>query len=184
MKYDTVQFLLKKGGSDTADQYLVLLTSSNNFKEIQLYSSVDYAESRTTAVYFAKFLDTKLEDATTERKIIYSTYKLGESLKERVGRGEERLESYARPQLLKSWIKEDLDSVEITITGPDFKLYHLLIFVAPAVILSIVIPSFLTFFDETSTPRYVQLFFIGLAVVFFGIFPLISLMKIVLFYWI
>ncbi|MHC1743909.1 MAG: hypothetical protein AB9873_12865 [Syntrophobacteraceae bacterium] len=171
--YGSVVIRLETGDSDSADRYPVVLKSSGSQGDgdLTLFSPTDYGESFNSAAYLATFLGLPLVDAATEHESILQPERLTETFQERVRSRTDRAEEPPPPFPLRSQVDRSDGTVRIRIPGPDIKATALLGLIIPAVILFYAIPYLQEFFRRTHTPEYVQFFFLGLFVLFFGIVP-------------
>jgi hypothetical protein len=78
---------------------------------------------------------------------------------------------------MRSQVQETATQVRIVIPGPGFKIVSLFGIAIPVGILSVVVPFLLRFFERTHTPPAVQVAFLGLLMLLFGVLPLVSAVR-------
>ncbi len=142
-----------------------------HLSRVQLKNGSSYGESRQLAVHLAELLRVPLEEATSDHKTVLESGELRQSLAERIQGRMSGTEEPTRPVSLRSRVEMIPGGVLIRIPG-GFK-WTLLLPVAISVgVLLYFGPGFLEFFDRTRTPVPVQMFFLGFALILFGLIPL------------
>lgn len=174
-EYRAVVLEFEKGDSDSVDRYPVIVKARSAGKDLTLYSGTDYGAARAQATQLATFLSFPLEDATTTHTAVRAADQIDEPLQARLRRDDDQGAQVVRPLDMRSQVEETSGALRITIPGPGFGRAYLLQLIIPAGIMIFFIPSALGFFTQSRTPGGVQGIFVGFAVLFFGIFPLLSL---------
>ncbi len=174
--FEKVAVRLDAGDSDSADSYPVMLRSKAGGKDVNLCSSQQYGSSWTSAVSVARFLHLPLEDGTTDRATVVGPDQVGETFQAQL-RGRDAPHRVSRPYAMHSHVEESGEAVRITIPGPGFRPTMILGVAIPVAILAFVGPDALAFFQRTDTPRAVQMFFSGFAVLLFLVLPFAGLVK-------
>jgi hypothetical protein len=163
--FTAVRVRFEAGDSDTADRYPVTLQGRADLPDTTLSSPTDYAVAREQAQFTAGFLRLPLVDATTDHEAVVTAG--GETPVSAQSRA-------ARPPFMKSEIEQTRGQVRIVIPGPGFQPHLLLGLCIPVVLSGYFVPGLLEFFERTRTPGYVQVFFAGFILLFFGVLPAIG----------
>ena len=170
--FRSVELGLSSGDSDSPDTYPIVLKGDAICPDVQLKNGSSYGESRQLAVHLAELLRGPLEEATSDHKTGLESGELRQSLAERIQGRMSGTEEPTRPVSLRSRVEMIPGGVLIRIPGDGFK-WTLLLPVAISVgVLLYFGPGFLEFFDRTRTPVPVQMFFLGFALILFGLIPL------------
>ena len=75
---------------------------------------------------------------------------------------------------MRSEVEQSRGRVRVVIPGSGFRPQILLGFALPVFFAWFFVPELLEFFDRTHTPAYVQTFFTGFILLFFGLLPAIG----------
>ena len=171
--FDGVRMRFEEGDADTADRYPVALTGKAGRPDQLLTSPVDYAAARDQAEFVADFLCLPYVDATTDHETVVTT---GSGTTDPVGKHASFAPGNraARPPFMRSEVDQSRGRVRIVIPGPGFRPQFLLGFALPVFFVWFFVPELLEFFDRTHTPAYVQTFFAGFILLFFGLLPAIG----------
>lgn len=178
--YDAVIIRLDAGDSESVDRYRALLRSQHRGDDLTLYSSTEYIESRDRAAYVARFLGIPLKDQSTYHESVIDPARANEPIREHIPSNGLQQDSMTEPAGMQSRIYESGTTIRFTIPGQGFSPVMLLQFFIPAGILTFIVPSVVSFFRHTHTPPLVQIFFLGVLVLMFGVIPLLSCIHMVL----
>jgi hypothetical protein len=163
--FAVVRIRFEAGDSDTTDRYPVTLQGRADRADTTLSSPTDYAVAREQAQFASGFLRLPLVDATTDHEAVVSAG--GETTASSQSRA-------ARPPFMKSEVEQTRGQVRIVIPGPRFQPHILLGLFIPVALAGYFVPGLLEFFERTGTPGYVQVFFAGFILLFFGVLPAIG----------
>ena len=171
--FDGVRVRFEEGDSDTADRYPVALTGKAGRPDQLLTSPADYTAAREQAEFAADFLRLPHVDATTDHETVVTT---GSAATGPVGKQafSAPRDHAARPPFMRSEVEQSRGRARIVIPGPGFRPHLLLGFALPVFFVWFFVPDLLEFFDRTHTPAYVQIFFAGFILLFFGLLPAIG----------
>ena len=171
--FDAVRVRFEEGDSDTADRYPVALTGKAGRPDQPLTSPVDYAAAQEQAGFAAGFLRLPLVDATTDHETVVA---VGGGGSGSAGEGYSFAPGghAARPPFMRSEVEQSRGRVRVVIPGSGFRPQILLGFSLPVFFAWFFVPELLEFFDRTHTPAYVQTFFTGFILLFFGLLPAIG----------
>lgn len=175
--FDRVVLRFEAGDSDTADRYPVALRSAAVGDEFVLHNATEFGESYAAATELATFLQLPLEDRTTGTAAIKAPDEISESLQRRLRSGRERVESPIRPRSARSQVREGSGRASIAIPVEPVRLASLLPALVPAGLVAWFGPDVLDFFRETRTPLFVQYVFVGFALLFFVVPPLLGVLS-------
>ena len=170
-EYDAILLRFDKGDSETSDQFPLLLRGKHGVDDLILSNPAQYGESRRGAAQVARLLNLPLVDATTDHDTVIQTAAVEDTLQERLETVSQGAGTVPRPLEMKSRIETSGETVHIEIPGHGFRPTSLMGLILPAAILFVVVPHLAEFFRETDTPRYVQYFFFGFLLFFFGAIP-------------
>jgi len=171
-KYNAVLVRFDEGDSETSDHFPVLLRGKHGADDLILTNPTEFGDSRRAAAQVARLLRFPLVDATTDHDAVIQTEDVDDTFQERLETVTDETVAVPRPLEMKSRLETSGDTVFIDIPGPGFKPFSLMGLIIPVAILFVVVPHLSEFFRETETPRYVQFFFIGFLLFFFGVIPL------------
>jgi hypothetical protein len=174
--YDAVAVRFESGDSDSAERYPVVLRAKGGGSDLALSSPTAYAEARHGAALIARVLRVPLVDATTDHESVTDPDRADAPLREQL-RGEGQEEQAPRPPQMRSQVQDYGSRVQIAIPGPGFKPRMLLGFAIPAGLFAYAVPDVLRFFDQTRTPAFVQMAFLGVAVFFFCVLPFLGVLN-------
>lgn len=173
--YVSVLLVHNPGDSDTAETFPISLKATDGRTELLLLSPQDYATSLEQAMLLSTFLRMKLEDMTTDNPVVLKPQEILEGQKPLHKTGEIRIS--AQPAIMKTEVTENADELQIRIPGHPFRKYNLIGLIIPLIMLVIVIPYLLTFFQSTRTPNFVQYFFVGFVGLFFVLLPVLETLR-------
>lgn len=173
--YDTVLIKFKAGDSDSADIYIVALRAKDGNKDLDMYSSAQYGNSHEQAVLVAEFLRFPVIDNSTDHASVIDSHLTDGSYRSRNYEGQEEFTAAARPHVMQTQVQETANEIQIVIPDKTFKAAKVIRYILPAIMLIFIVPQFVSFFRETNTPDYVEYVFLGAAILFLGIIPLVSL---------
>jgi len=173
--FRSVELGFSAGDSDSPDTFPIVLKGDGVCPDFQLKNSSSYGESRQLAVHLAELLRVPLEEATSDHKTVLTSEELQQSLAQRLQRRKSDSEEATRPIHLKSQVAMIPGGVVIRIPRDGFKWTLFLPFAISVGGLLYFGAGFLEFFDRTHTPMPVQRFFLGFAVILFGLIPFFSL---------
>ncbi|SEL99189.1 hypothetical protein SAMN04489760_10236 [Syntrophus gentianae] len=175
--YRSVELGFSSGDSDSPDTYPLVLKGGDACPDFQLKNSTSYGESRQLAVHLAELLRVPLEEATSDHRTILKSEELQQSLTERLQKHKSGSEDATRPVHLLSRVEMVPGGVLIRIPREGFKWTLFLPIAISVGGLLYFGPGFLEFFDRTFTPVSVQIFFLGFAVILFGLIPFFGLIS-------
>jgi hypothetical protein len=174
--YSGIRLEFKAGDADSVDRYPVLLQARSGGADLNLYSSVNFGDSRQRAVFLAKYLRLPLTDATTPQSSTLEPERVEETFQQKL-QGGSAVEDVSPPPFTRSLVQERTGLTQIVIPGPRFRLITLVPHAIPACVMAYLLPGILRFFSQTRTPQPVQLAFMGfVAFVFIGL-PGLSLVR-------
>jgi len=173
--YKTVALNFKAGDSDTADSYPVVLKTDNATAELEMSSSGTYGTSLTQAMLLSSFLHLPLEDNSTDHSSTLMPESIAASQKPVLQ--EKAPEISSQPEIMRTKIIEDGNSLKIRLPGPAFSAINLIGLVFPVFVILLFVIPLLSFFQNTHTPPYVQYFFIGFIGLFFILLPILQTIK-------
>jgi hypothetical protein len=166
-----------EGDSDTSERYEVRLKKKSGIDNIMLYSSARYGDSSTRALFLAGFLRLTLEDSSSDNKTVLKPDELDSSLKKRLTRHADAMKNAYPPVEMKSRITDGINFIQIEIPSKGFSYSSFIPLVIAVFVNWYFFENFLPFFDRTHTPEFVTYFFTGFVLIFFLLFPVISLIK-------
>jgi hypothetical protein len=172
--YRLVQLSFEPGDSDTADRYPVFLKGGPGAKDLSIFSSIEYAESRIQAGFLAKFLNFPLQDVTSDHHQMLSPGVVDLSFKEAALSRRDDFEVVSVPVKMETVAEVCGNQARITLPTKRFRLISIVQILIPFAILLHFGPDALTFFHRTKTPEYVQIFFVGFAIFLLVVLPVIS----------
>lgn len=172
-----ISILLKHnpGDSDTAESFPVALKATDGRTELELNSYTDYGLALEQAMLLSAFLNLKLEDISTDNPIEIKPQDIREGNASLMDK--KPIEISAQPLKMKSQVSESADELQILLPGQPFHKSNLIGILIPLVILFVVGPGAISFFQRTNTPDYVTYFFGGFIGLFFILLPIIEVLK-------
>ncbi|MFO7659525.1 MAG: hypothetical protein R6V77_01310 [Candidatus Cloacimonadaceae bacterium] len=172
-----VSVLLKHnpGDSDTAETFPVSLKATDGRTELLLLSPQDYGIALEQAMLLSTFLHIKLEEMTTDNPVELKPQEILEGQKPLHKTGEIRIS--AQPVSMKTEVTENADQLQIRIPGQPFRKLNLVGLIIPLIMLVVVLPYLLSFFQSTRTPHFMQYFFVGFIGLFFILLPVLETFK-------
>lgn len=176
-EFDAVALRVQEGDSDSADSFPVLLQGRRGMPDQPLCSSTAFEEARREAAQIARFLHLPLVDASTEHESVLPPESANTSLRERLRDEVGPPERPARPLHMESQVQESASGVRIRLPVPGSTLGGVLGIAIPLVLLSLVVPWLVRFFEQTRTPAPVQIAFIAFLVLGFGLLPAASALR-------
>jgi hypothetical protein len=174
--YDSVLIKFQAGDSDSADVYIVALRAKDGSKDLDLYSSAQYGTSHEQALIVSDFLGFPVIDSSTEHESVIDSHLADAAYHDVTEHERETVTYVSRPPVLLSQVQESADEVQIIIPDKSFKAVRIIRYMLPALILIFIVPQFGSFFKNTNTPDIIEYIFLFVAILFFGIIPLIGLM--------
>jgi hypothetical protein len=175
--YDAVLIRFQQGDRRRAPQYPVSLRGKAPTGDLLLASLGSYGYAREAATTLARFLGLPMADAATVHESVAAGDRLDETLQDRMRRDGEPREEVIRPVRLRTQVQESAGKVEIVIPGPGFKYRTLLRVAVPLVLLLLVTPRVLDFFQQPGTPETGELVFVGVLVLLLGVLPVLHLLN-------
>jgi hypothetical protein len=176
-EYDAVAIRFQQGDKRRAPQYHISLRGKAPTADLLLASLGSYGYARDSATTLARFLGMPMADAATAHESVSAGDRLDETLRDRIRRGGEAREEAIRPVRLRTQVQESAGKVEIVIPGPGFKYGTLLRVAGPLVLLLVMAPYLLDYFQGTDTPETGEFVFLGVVILFLGILPVLYLLN-------
>jgi hypothetical protein len=176
-RFERVELSHKPGDNEFPDRYPVHLSSKYLDKPLLIDAPTDYLEARSTAEFLARFLKRPLEDVSTGISVLRDHEYLDESLRERIQRTDEDVESLPPPPLeMRIKVKQKGAGVEIEIPGPRLSGPHVIpiIIVVPMTLYAIKV--FISMFSSFPGPKMIKYGFAAFVGLIF-IFPVVRALR-------
>jgi hypothetical protein len=169
----------RRGDSDTADQFSVGLRARAG-KDLPLFSSTQYAESRARAAAVAELLHFDIVDMSTDHAVQMPASQVDQSLQHRLRMEHRHEEKVARPASLKSEITAHNGEVRIVVPVRRSPPAVLLVYLFPMVMAASFFSPLDGFFRATRTPDPFAWVFLGFFLFGFVVIPALVALNTVL----
>ena len=166
-EFTAVVIAFRRGDSDSPDRFPVRLRALRG-KDLNLTTPAKYAEARKQAAYLSRFLRLPLADATSDHETVVSPEMAGASLRDRHLSGGLEDRPSVPPPAMQCEVTESAGELRIVMRGPKIPLAGIVGALFPAVVLLILIPTFVRIFMRNQSTWGVQLVFF-VHVLIFGI---------------
>jgi len=165
--------------SDSADSYPVRLKARFG-KDLAVYSSTKFEESRERAEFLARFFRLDLEDRSTDRALVVSPDHVGETLQQRLRSGQLQPERLVRPMSMRTQVDESAVALRLVIPGRRAAAPFVAAAAIPILLALFLVPPLMRLHRRTDTPDTVQAILLASLVFVFGVFPLLGMIFAVL----
>ncbi len=174
--YASVLLDFQRGDSDSADQFPVSLRARTG-RDLRLFSSTQYAESRERATAIASVFRLDIEDRSTDHPVRLSAAQADLSLQHRMRLEHQRDERVVRPANMRSEISVANDGVRIVIPAGQVHPALFLFFLIPVAVPIFLFTPFFRFFQQSKTPDVISWIFLGFLIIAFGLLPALAGLK-------